>query len=158
MGNRLIPDIIRSFEAQNPVIIRNPGSTRPWQHVLEPLSGYLLLAENLFEQTDKFADGWNFGPDDSEVKPVQWVVEKMVEFWPGSSWRLDEEETPHEAKNLKLDISKARAFLGWAPTWSLSKTLEKISLWHLGFREGRDMQAECIGEIEDFIEDMLHAD
>lgn len=96
-GDRLIPDILKAFENNQPVIIRNPDSTRPWQHVLEPLSGYLLLAQNLYQNPTKFAEGWNFGPNDEDVKPVDWILNQMVANWPGARWDLDKRNHPHEA-------------------------------------------------------------
>ena len=87
--DRLIPDILRSFEKNESVIIRNPKATRPWQHVLEPLSGYLILAEKLFKNQDVYAEGWNFGPNEQDVKPVDWILGHMIKLWPGASWRLN---------------------------------------------------------------------
>ena len=111
------------------MIIRNPDATRPWQHVLEPLSGYLILAEKLFKSPDEFSECWNFGPHDQNVRSVHWILDQMTFLWPGSSWKLDVEDNPHEAKLLKLDISKASYILGWTPMWSLDVTLGKIVRW-----------------------------
>lgn len=148
--DRLIPDILRAFEQSLPVIIRNPNSTRPWQHVLEPLSGYLILAQKLFEQPLEFSEGWNFGPNDEDVKPVEWIIEKMVSDWPGSKWSLEKDMRLHEAQLLKLDISKARSKLNWAPTWGLDATLEKIVAWHQAWLKEEDMQKICFDEIRKF--------
>jgi CDP-glucose 4,6-dehydratase len=155
--DRLIPDILRAFEASKPVIIRNPDATRPWQHVLEPLSGYLMLAEQLFKKPGEFSEGWNFGPYDRDVRPVDWILDHMITLWPGASWRLDQNDNPHEAMLLKLDISKASAILGWTPTWSLNVALEKIVSWHKCWIEGADMRAACINEINEFTKDMKRA-
>jgi CDP-glucose 4,6-dehydratase len=155
--DRLIPDILRAFEAATPVIIRNPNATRPWQHVLEPLSGYLILAEQLFKNPDDFSQGWNFGPYDHDVRPVDWILDKMSNLWPGASWKLDLDDNPHEAKLLKLNISKASSILGWTPTWDLDVTLGKIVRWHKHWIEGADMRAECVKEINEFTKDMRHA-
>ena len=152
--DRLIPDILRAFEESKPVIIRNPNATRPWQHVLEPLSGYLSLAEQLFKNPGDFSGGWNFGPYDRDVRPVDWILDQMTTLWPGASWRLDQDDNPHEATLLKLDISKASAMLGWAPTWDLNVTLGKIVRWHKCWIEGSDMRVECINEIKQFTKDM----
>mgnify|MGYP006411638807 FL=1 len=95
--DRLIPDILRSFEKNKPVVIRNPKATRPWQHVLEPLSGYLILAEKLYKNQKEYSEGWNFGPNEQDVKPVDWILDKMILKWPGSSWKLDQNSNPHEA-------------------------------------------------------------
>lgn len=154
--DRLIPDILRAFEASKPVIIRHPNATRPWQHVLEPLSGYLMLAEQLFKNPIQFSQAWNFGPYDSDVRPVHWILDQMTCLWPGSSWILDNNDNPHEAKLLKLDISKATSFLSWMPTWSLEVTLQKIIAWNKKFLAGADMMAESSKEINNFIKDMKH--
>jgi CDP-glucose 4,6-dehydratase len=155
--DRLIPDILRAFEAPKPVVIRNPNATRPWQHVLEPLSGYLILAEQLFKNPSEYSEAWNFGPYDRDVRPVDWILDQITNLWPGSSWRLDQDGHPHEATLLKLDISKASSVLGWAPTWDLNVTLGKIVRWHKHWIEGADMKVECINEIDEFTKDLRHA-
>ncbi len=152
--DRLIPDILRSFEKNEPVIIRNPKATRPWQHVLEPLSGYLVLAQKLYKDQDKYAQGWNFGPYEQDVKPVDWILDKMILKWPESSWKLDDTYNPHEASFLKLDISKAQIKLGWSPTWKLDHTLDNIINWHQAWINQEDMQTVCYAEIKDYISDM----
>jgi len=151
--DRLIPDILRAFEQQQPVIIRNPLSTRPWQHVLEPLSGYLVLAERLYNEGNAFAEGWNFGPKDDDCQPVQWILEKMVQFWgEGARYEWDKSEQPHEANFLKLDCSKAATRLKWHPQWRLADTLEKIVHWHRAWLRGADMQTHCLYEIKGYME------
>ena len=152
--DRLIPDILRSFEKNKPIVIRNPKATRPWQHVLEPLSGYLILAQKLYEDQKEYAEGWNFGPNEKDVKPVDWILNKMITKWPNSSWELDQNSNPHEADFLKLDISKAESKLGWNPVWELSQTLEKIIVWHQAWLNKEDMQAVCLAEIEEYTRDM----
>lgn len=149
--DRLIPDILRAFEKNIPVIIRNPKATRPWQHVLEPLSGYLILAQRLYIHPDKYAEGWNFGPYDQDTKPVNWILNEMVSRWEGSSWQLDDDAHPHEAGYLKLDISKAKSKLDWHPTLSLATTLEKIILWHQKWLNKEDMQLVSLEEIKDYM-------
>jgi CDP-glucose 4,6-dehydratase len=149
--DRLVPDVLRAFERQEPVIIRNPYATRPWQHVLEPLSGYLTLAQKLYEQGQAFAGGWNFGPKEDDAKPVEWIVEKLVENWGnGASWSLDVGEHPHEAHYLKLDISKAREGLSWGPRWSLENALSQIIVWHQAWRAKQDIRAVCLNQISLF--------
>jgi len=129
--DRLIPDILRAFEKNRPVTIRNPSATRPWQHVLEPISGYLILAERLFKEGTTYAEGWNFGPRDEDVKPVEWILNHLVGHWGADArWQLDANPQPHEAQLLKLDISKATAKLKWQPRWSLAETLDSIIDWH----------------------------
>jgi CDP-glucose 4,6-dehydratase len=152
--DRLIPDILRSFEKNEPVVIRNPKATRPWQHVLEPLSGYLILAQKLYKNQEEYAEGWNFGPNEQDVKPVDWILDKMISKWPSSSWELDQNSNLHEAVFLKLDIAKAESKLGWQPVWELSHTLEKIIGWHRAWLNKEDMQAICLAEIEEYTRDM----
>jgi len=150
-SDRLVPDILRAFENNQPAIIRNPRATRPWQHVLEPLSGYLLLAERLYNEGQRFAEGWNFGPHDEDTRPVQWIVERMVEGWGnGAQWQQDVGKHPHEANQLKLDISKARAKLEWQPLWNLSLALGKIIDWHRAWLDKADMQAMCLQQIAEY--------
>jgi len=151
--DRLVPDILRAFEKGAPVVIRNPHSTRPWQHVLEPLSGYLTLAQRLWDEGAAFAEGWNLGPRDEDARPVQWIVERLVEQWGGAArWQLDGGEHPHEAHYLKLDISKARARLGWQPRWRLAEALDRIVAWHQAWLAGQDVRALCLQQIADYTE------
>ena len=152
--DRLIPDILRSFERRKPVVVRNPKATRPWQHVLEPLSGYLILAEKLYRDQRRYAEDWNFGPNEQDVKPVDWILDKMIAKWPNSSWELNQNSNPHEAGFLKLDISKAESKLSWKPVWELSQTLEKIIVWHQAWLNKEDIQAVCLAEIEEYTRDM----
>ena len=150
--DRLIPDILRAFEKQQPVIIRNPLSTRPWQHVLEPLSGYLVLAQQLYNQGKTFAEGWNFGPKDDDCQTVQWILDKMVHFWgEGAHYQIDNSEQPHEANFLKLDCSKAASRLKWHPQWRLEQTLEQIIQWHRAWLQGEEMQTHCLREIKEYM-------
>ena len=149
--DRLIPDILRAFEKSEPVIIRNPISRRPWQHVLEPISGYLVLAENLYNHGDDFAEGWNFGPKDEGCKPVDWILDEMVAQWgDGASWELDKNSNPHEAGFLKLDCSKAENRLKWQSKWELKETLEMIVNWHQNYLESHDVKKECLKEIQKY--------
>ena len=156
-SDRLIPDILRSFEKNKPVVIRNPKATRPWQHVLEPLSGYLILAEKLYKNQDKYAGGWNFGPNEKDVKPVDWILDEMILKWPNSSWELDKKSNSHEARFLKLDILKAESKLGWKPVWGLSHTLKKIIYWHKAWLDKKDMQSVCLAEIEEYMNDTINS-
>ncbi|MDX8395061.1 MAG: CDP-glucose 4,6-dehydratase [Mariprofundaceae bacterium] len=152
--DRLIPDILNAFECNEAVVIRNPKSTRPWQHVLEPLSGYLVLAQKLYEAPETYAEGWNFGPHEEDAKPVDWILDSMVSKWQGASWKLDEGSHPHEAGFLKLDISKAKSKLDWQPTWHLEGTLGKIIQWHQAWMNKEDMQRMCLNEINEYMRDM----
>ena len=151
--DRLIPDIFRAFESNKPVVIRNPKATRPWQHVLEPLSGYLLLAENLYKSPSEFSEGWNLGPHYDDVKPVDWILNYITKLSPNSSWELDGSNNPHEANLLKLNISKAESKLNWVPTWNLDTSLEKIVQWQHAWNSGADMHKVCLAEIKQFIKD-----
>jgi CDP-glucose 4,6-dehydratase len=149
--DRLIPDILRAFEKEESVIIRNPMSTRPWQHVLEPISGYLVLAQELYNNGEQFAEGWNFGPKDEDCRPVDWILDKMVAKWgKGASWELDKNNNPHEAGYLKLDCSKAANQLKWKPQWSLEETLQLIIEWHQVYINGGDVQKQCLKEIKKY--------
>ena len=146
--DRLIPDILRAFEKNESVIVRNPLATRPWQHVLEPLSGYLILAQHLYEDGSTYAEGWNFGPKDEDCKPVSWILDKMVTKWGnGASWELDKNNNPHEAGYLKLDCSKAGNQLNWYPKWNLENTIESIINWHQNYLTGKNIQEHCLIEI-----------
>lgn len=149
--DRLIPDIFKSFEKKSPVIVRNPMATRPWQHVLEPLSGYLVLAEHLFNEGKSFAEAWNFGPKDEDCKPVSWILDKMVAKWGDhASWELDKNTNPHEAGYLKLDCSKAASKLNWEPKWNLDFTIGKIINWHKNYLNGSNIKEECLKEIAEY--------
>lgn len=149
--DRLIPDMMRAITNGQPVSIRNPHSIRPWQHVLEPLSGYLLLAQKLYEEGADFAEGWNFGPNDDDAKPVDWILDNLIKTWgEGASWKLDGSNHPHEAHYLKLDCSKAKTRLHWQPRWSLSTAIDQICVWHKAYLAGADMQAICLRQIQQY--------
>jgi CDP-glucose 4,6-dehydratase len=145
--DRLIPDFLRATDAGNILEIRSPQSTRPWQHVLEPLSGYLLLAEKLYTDGLSFAEGWNFGPADEDAQPVSWIIERLAETRNDVKWQFDESTQPHEANYLKLDSSKARTQLGWHPRWRLRDALEKTLLWHEAWRKAENMRSVTLEQI-----------
>ena len=150
--DRLIPDIIRAFQNNKEVFIRNPKSTRPWQHVLEPLSGYLELSEQLYKEGYKFAGAWNFGPIDEGARSVEWILEKLVELWGnGASWINDDTNHPHEANYLKLDCSKANNELNWHPKWDLSQTLLKIVEWHQLECKKNKCRELCLTQINEYM-------
>ncbi|WGU93818.1 CDP-glucose 4,6-dehydratase [Paenibacillus dendritiformis] len=150
-ADRLVPDCLRSLLANDIITIRNPYAIRPWQHVLEPLSGYLLLAEKMYEHGPKFADAWNFGPNDADAKPVEWIVKTLCEKWGNSAQvEIDQRPSPHEAKYLKLDCSKAMTELEWRPNWNLESTLQKIVDWTLAYQSGMDMRKVSLEQIADF--------
>jgi len=152
-AERLVPDILRAFERQQAVVLRNPNATRPWQHVLEPLSGYLTLAEHLCAEGHACAESWNFGPRDDDAQPVQWIVERMATVWGhGAQWQPDTGTHPHEAQCLKLDISKAKARLGWQPRWPLALALQKTVEWHQAYLSGADMRAYTLQQIQAYVQ------
>jgi len=150
--DRLIPDAIKAFEANKPLMIRNPLATRPWQHVLEPLSGYLILAQALYEQGSSFASGWNFGPRDEDNRAVQEVVELIISNWSDAArWEKEGVEQRHEANLLKLDCSKARTQLGWIPKWNLDTATQKIVEWQKAFQAKENMQKVSLAQINDYM-------
>jgi CDP-glucose 4,6-dehydratase len=147
--DRLVPDMIKSFMADDPVIIRNPTAIRPWQYVLEPLRGYLMLAQRLWDEGHRFASAWNFGPDDLSARPVKWIVDRLATMWSDNAkWKYDNANHPHEAQYLKLDCSKAKSRLGWQPLIDLPQTLELIVQWYREFQKGGDMYAETCRQIQ----------
>ena len=147
---RLVPDIMRAALAGEAVRVRNPNSIRPWQHVLNPLSGYLVLAQALCDSPEP-AGGWNFGPPEEDARPVGWIVERTAALWPGGLRQtLDDGPHPHEARYLKLDSSRARARLGWRPLLGLDTALQATVDWYRQLRDGADMRAVTVGQIETF--------
>jgi CDP-glucose 4,6-dehydratase len=155
--DRLIPDCIHAFLKGEPVHLRKPDSIRPWQHVLEPLSGYLLLARRLFQDGARFADAWNFGPDDQDARSVSWIVATLCEKWGnGASYAIDAGEHLHEANYLKLDCSRARALLDWRPVWNLDTALDAIVQWTAAYRDGADLRKVCLKQIEEYESSMDH--
>ncbi|MGA7158421.1 MAG: CDP-glucose 4,6-dehydratase [Acidobacteriaceae bacterium] len=153
--DRLLPDLVQGFLSGQPVPIRHPHAIRPWQHVLEPLRGYILLAEKLLapdaQQAARFATAYNFGPADTDARPVSWIAEQMTALWGnGSSWALDSAPTPHEAGYLKLDSSRAHAELGWHPQLNLQLALELLVGWYRAWQSGADMHALSLNQIEQY--------
>ena len=149
--DRLIPDVLRSYNQGDQVIIRNPKATRPWQHVIEPLSGYLFLAEELYNKGQAFAEPFNFGPRDEDCQSVESILNTINVNWedcPG--WKLDDEANPHEARFLKLDISKAKDKLNWTPKWNLESTIRRIVDWNTAFNRQENMREHCINEIKSY--------
>jgi len=146
--DRLLPDIMRAALTGEQVRVRNPNSLRPWQHVLNPLSGYLVLAQALWD-SEEHATGWNFGPLEGDARTVGWIVERIAELWPQSlAWTIDGGPHPHEARYLKLDSSRARMRLGWHPVVGLGEALESIVEWYAELQRGSDMRAATLGQIE----------
>lgn len=147
--DRLIPDFIRSISKGEKVKIRSPYAIRPWQYVLEPLTGYLALCEKLFTKGPAFAEAWNFGPDDSDAQSVEWVSKTICELWgEGAQFEIDTNPQPHEANYLKLDCSKAKAELGWIPKWDIETTLKSIVDWNKSFLNKEDIRLVTENQIE----------
>jgi CDP-glucose 4,6-dehydratase len=152
-ADRLIPDVMRATLAGETVLVRNPAATRPWQHVLNPLSGYLLLAQRLWEDP-RAATAWNFGPREDDVQTVGYVLARLVDLSPdGLKWQHDAGEQLHEARLLKIDSSRARGRLGWAPRWGLDRALESVVEWHAAHRAGKDMRHVSLAQLAAFQED-----
>jgi len=149
--DRLIPDCLRAMDNKQPLLLRAPGAIRPWQHVCEPLSGYLLLAERLCTSGEEYAEAWNFGPDSSDARSVQWIVEQIYSGVPDAHWQTDPSAQPHEAHALTLDSAKARTLLGWRPRWPLSTALDMTLAWHKTWRQGQDMAALSLQQIQQYM-------
>ena len=149
--DRLVLDILRAIAAGQPVTLRNPGATRPWQHVLEPLSGYLLLAERLVSEGAAYGEGWNFGPADGDAQPVSWIADRLTARWgEGARWIVAADARFHEAHQLRLDCAKARVRLGWKPRWTLEEALARIVEWQRAYLAGEDVAACSRRQIEEF--------
>jgi CDP-glucose 4,6-dehydratase len=149
--DRLVPDALRAIDAGVVLKVRRPRAIRPWQHVLEPLSGYLLLAQRLYRDgDDDAATAWNFGPADTDARPVSWILDTLATSIPELQWQAVEKAGVHEAGLLKLDSAKAHAGLGWAPRWRIGDALERTADWHRAWHEGRDMSAFSLEQIADY--------
>jgi CDP-glucose 4,6-dehydratase len=148
--DRLLPDILRALDARRTLPVRSPHAVRPWQHVLEPLSGYLALAEALAGGNGDFAEAWNFGPAEDDARDVGWIVEHLASRLPELAWQVDASPQPHEAHYLKLDSSKARSRLGWRPRWRLAEALDRTVQWHQAWRGGADMRAFSLAQIAEY--------
>lgn len=152
--DRLIPDCLKALLDKNTINIRSPYAIRPWQHVLEPLSGYLTLAEKLYTEGSAYGSGWNFGPMDEDARSVEWIVKELCRLWGENAlYLVDNADHPHEAKYLKLDCSKARTDLQWQPRWNLGKALKSIVDWTLAFQAGKDLQEICFRQIDEYERD-----
>jgi len=153
--DRLIPDLLRAILAKKDLKVRHPHAVRPWQHVLESLSGYLLLAEKLYAGKKKYSGAWNFGPEGPDVKPVEWVVKKLCAQWgPGASYSVVKGERSHEAKYLRLDITKVKKNLSWRPRWKLEKALDMTIEWTKVYQNKKDVSAVCAKQIKEYAKDL----
>ena len=157
--DRLIPDIIKAIAKGEKVKIRSPFAIRPWQHVLEPLTGYLTLAEKLYTGGPKYAEGWNFGPLDDDAKPVEWIVKRLCAKWGNNaSYEIDKKPQPHEATYLKLDCSKARQILQWNSRWRLDKTLDSIVEFTKAYQNKENMQQVCNKQIVEYLQTKIESE
>ena len=147
-ADRLIPDFLRAVDTNETLKVRSPNAVRPWQHVLEPLSGYLLLAERLVTKRNEFASAWNFGPTESDAKPVSWILDYLCQKVPNARWEREESPQLYEAHLLNLDITKAKMRLNWAPRWSLGTAIDKTIEWHQLWKDGQSMAEVSIQQIE----------
>jgi len=151
---RLIPDCIGSLEKDEPVIIRNPSALRPWQHVLEPLSGYILLADKMYQNPGQYCEAWNFGPEEGSMKPVGEIADLVIQNWGEGSWQdQSEKNAPHETGVLRLDISKAGSSLNWKPVWNIEKAIRKTIEWYKSYGK-RDICQLCEKQIDSYVEDI----
>lgn len=155
--DRLIPDLVKSLRSGKQIQIRNPEAIRPWQHVLEPLSGYLLLCQRLYLEGEEYAQSWNFGPRDGDARSVEWIVEQMLSRWPYEhpGFHVIRQDHMHEANMLKLDCSKALKELNWAPRWQLDRALDATIQWVVGYLQGRDIKELCEQQIAEYEADCL---
>ncbi|MDA8631240.1 CDP-glucose 4,6-dehydratase [Litoricolaceae bacterium] len=154
--DRLMTDLIIALTTSKPLLIRNPNAIRPWQHVLEPLRGYLMLAEKLFTHGGEYAEAWNFGPNDQDAKPVSWLTERLTQFWGGNSqWQMQPGNHPHEANYLKLDISKVKTKLGWSPSMDLEQTLRLTAEWAQQVAAGADARMITLEQIQTYQDEVI---
>jgi CDP-glucose 4,6-dehydratase len=151
-AHRIVPDCVRAFLAEEKVVLRHPDAVRPWQHVLEPLAGYLMLAEKLFTDGPAYAEAWNFGPGPEGMKSVEWIAQTLCRQWGGGAAYAVERDprAPHETQTLTLDASKAAQRLGWRGRWDLETSLDKIVDWTKNFRAKQDMAAVCLRQIQEY--------
>ena len=149
--DRLIPDFLRAISKKEKVVIRNPLAIRPWQHVLEPLTGYLVLLSRLMTKGPEYGGAWNFGPNNFDARNVEWIISTICNLWgEEASYELDKNANPHEATYLKLDWSKAKTRLNWQPVWDINTALKKIVTWHRSYLNSEDMKTICNQQIEDY--------
>ena len=151
--DRLIPDCLRFLTKHQPIRVRNPRAVRPWQHVLEPLSGYLELGQQLLQGQRRFATAWNFGPSPEAFITVEQLVEQVIATWGEGTWEKEGQSGPHEAGLLMLDSTKARRLLGWRPRWTVEQTVQETVAWYRAAHEGQDMASFTRQQIEKYLHD-----
>lgn len=155
--NRLIPDIIQGCMSNKSILIRHPHALRPWQHVLEPLSGYLKLAERLYKSPVEYSEAWNFGPNEDDIKPVHWIADYITRTWHEQrNWIKDTNQYPHEATYLKLDCAKAKSRLQWQPRWSLEKGLHETVSWYQAYQTMENMKDKSLMQIKSFMNEIAY--
>jgi CDP-glucose 4,6-dehydratase len=155
--DRLIPDCVRALSQKKEIVVRNPSATRPWQYVLEPLAGYLLLGVLMYEDGNRYSSAWNFGPDDESIITVEELVKLVIKHWDNGSYIIDTSNHPHEAGLLKLDASKARSLLGWKPIYDVCEAVERTISWHKNFYKGmskEELYEFTVREILDYVNRM----
>ena len=155
--DRIVPDTIKALINGQTVVVRNPNAIRPWQHVLEPLCGYMMLAEKLYSDGPSYGEAWNFGPNSSDEQPVEYLVKSLCNLWPkpGAQYRIESGlKNVHEAAYLKLDCSKSRQRLGWQPVWDIEEALQMTVAWFENFLENRDSYELCIEQVTEYEEDL----
>ena len=149
--DRLIPDFLRALDSQQPLRVRSPNAIRPWQHVLEPLAGYLLIAENACLDAEQWSGAWNFGPNEDDTKPVSWIADFLTTVMPNAEWEVETTNQPNEVSLLKLDSSKARSMLNWRSRWSIQDALTKAVEWHQAWKSGTPAQDISLRQIEEYM-------
>ena len=149
-ADRLLPDFFRALEDKSTLLVRSPDAVRPWQHVLEPISGYLTLAENLVNKGCKFDGAWNFGPDERDTKSVAWIVEYLSKKISGASWEFQNVDYLHEANILRINCSKAKSQLNWRPRWDIKSSVDKTIEWYKGWKNNLDLQAITVSQIKEY--------
>ncbi|MEK9571508.1 MAG: CDP-glucose 4,6-dehydratase [Paracoccaceae bacterium] len=149
--DRLIPDFLRALDSQQPLRVRSPNAIRPWQHVLEPLAGYLLVAEKACRDAERWSGAWNFGPSANDTKPVSWIVDFLSTAIPNEGWEVETDEQPNEAGLLKLNSSKAKSMLNWTSRWSIEDALTKTVEWHQAWKSGTPAQDISLRQIEEYM-------
>jgi CDP-glucose 4,6-dehydratase len=154
--DRIVPDCVRASTKQEVIDLRNPRATRPWQHVLDPVFGYIQIGARLLQDPFKYSGAWNFGPNAESIQTVQQLVERFVRFWPGAKYKIDENSShPHEAKLLHLNCDKAHQMLGWKPIWGFDTTIDETVSWYLHWKNSKNLRDASLSQIDRFMEKII---